>query len=100
MFTYVLGYACRQEALMCLCCVCVSAQAQSGRLVCVCVCFVGSKASQGRQGLRESTAADLSVRKELLKVWLGVCMCVCLRRALIVPPKGREGGLSQACLSA
>lgn len=70
-------------------CDCASALRTSG--VCVCVFSVGSKASQGRQGLRESTAADLSVRKELLKVWRSLCVCVCLRRALIVPPQ-REGG--------
>lgn len=37
-------------------------RAHSGRSVCMCVFSVGSEVSQGRQGLRESTVADLSVR--------------------------------------
>ncbi|KAA0712081.1 Aryl hydrocarbon receptor [Triplophysa tibetana] len=57
--------------------VCLRKRSQDVWFVCVCVFSVGSKASQGRQGLRESTAADLSVRKELLKVWQSLCVCVC-----------------------
>lgn len=71
-------------------CVCTSALRTSG--VCVCVFSVGSKASQGRQGLRESTAADLSVRKELLKVWLSLCVCVCVSAASSDCSPQREGG--------
>lgn len=56
----------------------------------MCVFSVGSQVSQGRQGLRESTVADLSVRGGCSRSG-GVCVCVCLRRAWIVPPIGREG---------
>lgn len=54
----------------------------------MCVFSVGSEVSQGRQALRESTVADLSVRGGCSRSG-GVCVCLC--RAWIVPPKGREG---------
>lgn len=58
----------------------------------MCVFSVGSEVSQGRQGLRESTVADLSVRGGCSRSFVVcVCVCVCLRRAWIVPPIGREG---------
>ncbi len=64
--------------------------------MCMCVFSVGSEVSQGRQGLRESTVADLSVRGGCSRSG-GVCVCVCVCGgggwvgvcwAWIVPPKG------------
>jgi len=63
---------CGQEIFKC---VCVCVQAHSGRSVCMCVFSVGSQVSQGRQGLRESTVADLSVRGGCSRSG-GVCVCV------------------------
>lgn len=55
----------------------------------MCVFSVGSEVSQGRQGLRESTVADLSVRGGCSRSF-GVCVCVCAGLGLF-PPNGREG---------
>ncbi len=68
--------------------------------MCMCVFSVGSEVSQGRQGLRESTVADLSVRGGCSRSG-GVCVCVCVGvLGLDCSPKGRESALSQPCLSA
>ncbi len=56
---------------------------------CMCVFSFGSEVSQGRQGLRESTVADLSVRGGCSRSG-GVCVCVCVL-GLDCSPKGREG---------
>ncbi len=45
--------------------------------MCMCVFSVGSEVSQGRQGLRESTVADLSVRGGCSRSG-GLCVCVCV----------------------
>lgn len=69
--------------------------------MCMCVFSVGSEVSQGRQGLRESTVADLSVRGGCSRSFgVCVCVCVCAGLGLFPPLGGRESGLSQPRLSA